>query len=131
MADCLSDGSRYLRNPDEPLACSARLKGHNRPMLRLTRAPDLTTATLWVDALNTEGISASVQRQYLAGVAGELPPDQCTPEVWIAHPEQEARARTLLHHLQHVPQRQWWCRCGEFVEGGFEQCWRCGAWMPG
>ncbi|MDP3132043.1 MAG: DUF2007 domain-containing protein, partial [Burkholderiaceae bacterium] len=73
-------------------------------MLRLTRAPDLTTATLWVDALNTEGISASVQRQYLSGVAGELPPDQCTPEVWIAHPEQEARARTLLHHLQYVPQ---------------------------
>ena len=22
------------------------------------------------------------------------------------------------------------CRCGEFVEGGFEQCWQCGALMP-
>lgn len=99
-------------------------------MLRLTRAPDLTTATLWADALASEGIAASVQRRYLSGLAGELPPDQCTPEVWITHPEQEATARTLLHHLQHIPQRRWVCRCGEFIDGGFEQCWSCGAWMP-
>jgi hypothetical protein len=29
-----------------------------------------------------------------------------------------------------VPQRRWLCNCGELVEGGFEQCWSCGAWMP-
>jgi hypothetical protein len=32
--------------------------------------------------------------------------------------------------LQHVPQRRWQCPCGELVEGGFEQCWACGSWMP-
>lgn len=99
-------------------------------MLRLTQAPNLAIATLWADALAVEGIAASVQRQYLVGVAGELPPDQCLPEVWIQHPAQEAQARTLLHHLQNVPQRRWQCCCGELVEGGFEQCWSCGAWMP-
>jgi hypothetical protein len=36
----------------------------------------------------------------------------------------------LLDALQHRPQRRWQCRCGELVEGGFEQCWRCGAMMP-
>ncbi|MDD5332645.1 MAG: DUF2007 domain-containing protein [Rhodoferax sp.] len=99
-------------------------------MLRLTQAPNLAIATLWADALAAEGIASSVQRQYLAGVAGELPPDQCLPEVWIAHPAQEPRARELLYHLQHVPQHRWHCRCGELVEGGFEQCWNCGSLMP-
>ncbi len=99
-------------------------------MLRLTQAPNLVIATLWADALCVEGIEAGVQRQYLAGVAGELPPDQCLPEVWINHPQQESRARALLHALQHVPQRRWLCGCGELVEGGFEQCWNCQALMP-
>jgi len=99
-------------------------------MLRLTQAPNLAIATLWADALVTEGIAASVQRQYLGSVAGELPPDQCLPEVWIHRPEQQGRARALLHDLLHVPQRRWLCACGEMVEGGFEQCWNCGALMP-
>ncbi len=99
-------------------------------MLRLTQAPNLAIATLWTDALAVEGIAASVQRQYLAGVAGELPPDQCLPEVWIHNPGQEASARELLHHLQHMPQHRWLCGCGELVEGGFQQCWSCAALMP-
>lgn len=99
-------------------------------MLRLTRAPNLALAHLWAHALSQEGIVASVQREFLAGVAGQLPPHECLPEVWIDHPEQEGRARQVLHDLQHVPQQRWVCECGERVEGGFEQCWRCGRWMP-
>ena len=99
-------------------------------MLKLTQAPNLAIATLWADALGVEGIVASVQRQYLGGMMGELPPDQCLPEVWITHNEQEPRARTLLYDLQHVPQQRWLCVCGELVEGGFDQCWQCGVMMP-
>ena len=99
-------------------------------MPRLTQAPNLAIATLWADGLAAGGIAASVQRQYLGSAAGELPPDQCLPEVWVTHPEQETRARALLHDLQHVPQRRWTCVCGELVEGGFEQCWNCQALMP-
>jgi 4-aminobutyrate aminotransferase len=51
----------------------------------------------------------------------------CHPDVVAAI---EAQARTLLHDLARVPQRRWLCGCGEMVEGGFEQCWRCGALMP-
>jgi hypothetical protein len=99
-------------------------------MQRLTHAPNIAIATLWADALVAEGIAASVERQYLTGGAGELPPDQCLPEVWIHHPAQAARARELLRALQHVPQRRWVCACGELVEGGFEACWACGRAMP-
>ena len=51
-------------------------------MPRLTQAPNAALATLWAEALQGMGIATSVQRQYLGGVAGELPPDQCLPEVW-------------------------------------------------
>jgi len=44
--------------------------------------------------------------------------------------EQEAQARGVLRDLQNIPQRRWVCRCGELVEGGFEQCWSCGQPMP-
>lgn len=96
-------------------------------MQHLTQAPNLVMATLWVDWLKAEGINTSVQREYLRGAAGDLPPDQCLPEVWIDDPLQEPRARELLRLLRYPPQRRWNCSCGEFVEGGFEQCWNCGA----
>jgi hypothetical protein len=99
-------------------------------MPRLTQAPNLLMAKLWVDWLRAGGIGASVQREYLRSAAGELPPDQCLPEVWIDDASQEAQAQALLHHLRHAPQRNWRCACGEHVVGGFEQCWNCGAMMP-
>lgn len=99
-------------------------------MLRLTRAPNIAIASLWVDALRQAGYSASVQRYFLGSVAGELPPDQCQPEVWLTNDEEAPAARAWLHALQNMPQRRWACRCGEIVEGGFEQCWHCGAAMP-
>ena len=99
-------------------------------MLRLTRAPNIAIAALWLDALQQAGYSASMQRYFLGSVAGELPPDQCQPEIWLAHADEKAGAIALLDALQNMPQRRWLCRCGEMVEGGFEQCWNCGAAMP-
>lgn len=100
-------------------------------MRRLTRAPNIAIAALWVDALLHAGIQASTQRYFLGAAAGELPPDQCQPEVWITDDAQETQARALLDALQNVPQRRWQCACGELVEGGFESCWQCGRPMPG
>ncbi len=99
-------------------------------MRRLAQAPNLAIAALWADTLNEAGIAASVQRQVLSGAAGELPPDQCLPEIWITHDEQEPQARELLRELRDIPQRRWQCVCGEVVEGGFESCWNCGRPMP-
>jgi hypothetical protein len=99
-------------------------------MRRVAQAPNIAIAALWVDTLREAGIAASVQRQFLSGAAGELPPDQCLPEVWVLHDQQEQDARTLLYDLAHLPQRRWRCACGELVEGGFESCWNCGRPMP-
>ena len=99
-------------------------------MRRLAQAPNLARAALWADTLHEAGIDVSVQRQFLLGAAGELPPDQCLPELWLTHDEQEPQARALLRDLTHLPQRRWTCACGELVEGGFEECWNCGRPMP-
>jgi hypothetical protein len=97
---------------------------------RLRQAPNLAIASLWADVLREAGIAVSVQRQYLSSAAGELPPDQCLPEVWVLHEEQLAAAQELLDGLLSLPQRRWRCACGELVEGGFESCWNCGRPMP-
>ena len=100
-------------------------------MKRLRSAPNAAIAQIWADLLCEAGLPATVERRYLSAVAGELPPDQCLPEIWLRHDEHLANARTLLDELERVPQRQWTCTaCGEPIEGGFEQCWACGAGMP-
>jgi hypothetical protein len=100
-------------------------------MRRLTTAPNLAIATLWTDMLRQAGIDATVQRAYASSIAGEVPPDQCLPEVWVMDDERHDDAAALLRQLRHLPWRHWVCpSCHERVEGPFEQCWSCGAAMP-
>jgi hypothetical protein len=80
--------------------------------------------------LRAEGIGASVQREFLRRAAGELPPDQCQPEVWIDDDGLETQALKLLRILRQAPQRRFANSCGKLVEGGFQQCRSCGAMMP-
>jgi hypothetical protein len=100
-------------------------------MKRLTQAPNLALATLWADMLRQGGIDTSVQRAYASSIAGEIPPDQALPELWVTDDAQLDAARALLQALRHPPVRRWVCGgCGELIEGAFDQCWRCGAAMP-
>ena len=100
-------------------------------MKRLVSAPNIAIATLWADMLRAAGVEASVQRYFASSIAGEIPPDQALPEVWIADGAELARTQALLHELRHPPQRHWLClRCGERIDGPFEQCWNCGTAMP-
>ena len=99
-------------------------------MKRLTQAPNLAIATIWADLLREAGIAVTLQRVFASGLAGEIPPDQALPEVWIADDDQLDAARTLLDQLRHPPFRRWVCgQCGELIEGPFTQCWKCGAAM--
>ena len=109
-----------------------RRRSREPAMRRLAQAPNLRSprcgCTRCAKTASAPPCSASTS----ARAAGQLPPDQCLPEIWIEDDAQfDAGASALLHDLQHRPQRRWHCACGELVEGGFEQCWQCGAMMPG
>lgn len=100
-------------------------------MKRIGQAPNIAIAQLWIDMLREQGIDANMQRYFLSGAAGDLPPDQCLPEIWVQDDAQFDRAKHLLEDIRRTPQRNWICTaCGERVEGGFEQCWNCLAAMP-
>ena len=100
-------------------------------MKRLTQAPNIALATLWADLLSQAGIDASVQRYFASGIAGDIPPDQAMPEVWVHDDARLEEGRMLLRDLQRPTWRHWVCRgCAERIEGPFEQCWNCGAEMP-
>ena len=100
-------------------------------MRRLISAPNLALATLWADMLRQAGIPASVQRAFTSSIAGEIPPDQALPEVWVEDAERLEEARQLLHALRHPPYQRWVCPgCQEQIDGPFEQCWNCGTAMP-
>ena len=100
-------------------------------MRRVIHAPNIALATLWSDLLNQSGIEASVQRYFASGIAGEIPPDQALPEVWVSDDEDLERAQALLAQLTGLKHRQWRCEsCAETIDGPFEQCWNCGAVMP-
>ena len=100
-------------------------------MKRLTQAPNIALATLWADMLSQAGVAASVQRYFASSIAGEIPPDQALPEIWVQDESRWAEAQALLKELQRPAWRLWVCRdCHERIDGPFEHCWNCGAAMP-
>jgi len=100
-------------------------------MKRLTTAPNLALATLWADLLCGAGVPTTVQRAYASSIAGEVPPDQTLPELWVQDAEQWQEARRLLHELRNPRPRHWACPgCREVIDGPFEECWNCGTAMP-
>jgi hypothetical protein len=100
-------------------------------MRRLVQAPNVALAALWADLLRQAGIDASVQRYYASSIAGDIPPDQALPEIWVMHDEQFDRANEFLADLRRPVWRHWACpQCREIIDGPFEQCWQCGALMP-
>ncbi len=96
-------------------------------MRRLTQAPNIAVAQLWCDMLCQAGFDTTVQRYFISSIAGDVPPDQCAPELWLTDAAQYDAALVALHTIRSPQQRRWVCAgCAELVEGGFTQCWNCG-----
>ena len=79
--------------------------------------------------LEDRGIQCLVRNELLQGGAGELPPNECWPELWIIDPRDETLARDIIDNTK-TPQARaaWVCHvCGESAEGQFSACWSCGS----
>ena len=85
------------------------------------------------NALEAQGIGCLLRNEYLLGGAGDLPPNECWPELWITDERDLEPARRLLEALTAPPEPagDWRCpACGERLEGQFSHCWSCGAERP-
>jgi DNA-directed RNA polymerase subunit RPC12/RpoP len=86
------------------------------------------------ELLEHHHITCIAKNEFLLGGAGELPPTECWPELWITEDFQYEKARELVEgFLASSPEAgsEWRCpACGEGIEGQFSACWRCGAERP-
>jgi hypothetical protein len=80
--------------------------------------------------LEEAGIPCILRNHFLGGAAGELPLNECWPEIWVLENADADRARGILNeHVQRdiTSPSGWRCGgCGETLEAQFIECWNCG-----
>ncbi|MCI0399786.1 MAG: DUF2007 domain-containing protein [Gammaproteobacteria bacterium] len=84
--------------------------------------------------LEEQGITCLVKNEHLSGAAGELPPIECWPELWIFEDGQYQRAHEIVTSVLSsglTGQVAWTCpACGEELEAQFTACWNCQTSRP-
>ena len=83
--------------------------------------------------LEANHIACVMRNDFLMGAAGELPPTECWPELWVMEDFQQARARELIEAFLAAEDSGglWVCdRCQETVDAAFSECWHCGQERP-
>ena len=78
--------------------------------------------------LEEEQITCYLKNEFLYSGAGEIPPTEIWPELWVDESD-FGKAKAIMDEAladkSDLP--QWQCRkCGEWVEGQFAVCWNCG-----
>ncbi len=101
-------------------------------MKRLYGSDDRTLIAHLRALLEARGIACVVRNEYLGGAAGELPPHECWPELWVVEARDWERARALIaEETAPADATPWTCPgCGEVIEGQFARCWNCGRAAP-
>ncbi|WP_136068975.1 putative signal transducing protein [Modicisalibacter radicis] len=101
--------------------------------VRLYQHANLLVVAHVRNLLESAGIACELRNTTLGGGAGELPPGDCEPAVWVER-RQLAGAQALLDEALTEPARPrqvWACpRCGECLDGVFDACWQCGTARP-
>jgi hypothetical protein len=102
----------------------------NHGMKRIYSAKDPLMIGHLKNVLATFGIKCVAKKLDLISAAGELPPIECWPELWVVDDEKVMKAKRILKKtlapLASV-KRSWTCSgCNENIEGQFSECWNCG-----
>ncbi|NKC16966.1 MAG: DUF2007 domain-containing protein [Gammaproteobacteria bacterium] len=99
-------------------------------MKRVLMHPDLVQVGHLRAVLEGNGIACLVKNELLGGGAGDLPLNECWPEIWVLDERDETIARTLVEQFMYPGVQEnlasWTCtECGEAIEGQFGECWQC------
>jgi hypothetical protein len=99
-------------------------------MKRIYSAKDPLMIGHLKNVLATFGINCVARNIDLISAAGELPPIECWPELWVVDDGKAARAKGILKRtLAPIAsvKKPWLCNgCNETIEGQFSECWNCG-----
>ena len=103
--------------------------------VRVYSGPVLANLAILKDVLESYGIACEIRREYLGGAAGELPPIETWPELWLLDGSQVEQARQLVQEALEPPKTtsswNWTCpECREDIESQFSECWNCGSERP-
>jgi Putative prokaryotic signal transducing protein len=98
-------------------------------MIRIYSSPVLAIVSNVKNVLELNGISCTITNEFLSAGAGELPPIEAWPQLWVAEVDAE-RASEIIETAEKdlgEPQETWVCpKCREEIEGQFSDCWNCG-----
>jgi hypothetical protein len=97
-------------------------------MIKVFSAQDFIEVAFWRNYLEQQDIACQIRNEYLTGAAGEMPPIECWPELWIMDERDEVIAKKHLASdpLGEKELANWVCSyCGEESEGQFSHCWNC------
>ena len=82
--------------------------------------------------LEDAGIACHTKNEHLLGAAGDLPPTEIWPELWIINDGDWMRASRFIETLSETlnaaqdERTPWRCeQCGELLEPQFTDCWVC------
>jgi len=99
-------------------------------MQKIYTSPDRLTVFHFKNILESYHIDCVIKNEFLAGAAGELPPNECWPELWVKHANEYSKALEILEKNRDgntATPPTWTCtKCGEKLEGQFTACWHCG-----
>ena len=78
--------------------------------------------------LEANGINCHLRNMNLSSGIGELPINECWPEVWVNDEADYNLAEEIITAILNKTDNNtsWKCSCGEIVEGQFDTCWSCG-----
>ncbi len=103
-------------------------------MKKVHSAQDLLMIGHLKNVLETHGMECLIKNIYLGAGAGEIPPIECWPELWVVDDAKYPAARAVLKGIlapMEVLSKPWTCtQCGEEIEGQFTECWNCSKTRP-
>jgi hypothetical protein len=82
--------------------------------------------------LEANDIDCHLRNMNLTGGIGELPINECWPEVWVNDASDYSIAQRLIEDAFATADKtdDWHCQCNEIIDGQFEICWSCGKERP-
>lgn len=100
-------------------------------MKRIHVADDPILVGYLKSVIEAAGIACIVRNEMLIGASGELPPNECWPELWVLDERDASAASAILSQALEAPSPDaaaWICdHCGEDSEAQFQVCWSCGS----